>query len=140
LRRKSPLETSMLGLFNPASAVSSQLPSVGGGEEESGDKERDAEEEKLRQEAIKEAEEKRRIKHKKMEEDRENMRQGIRDKYQIEKKVDSDEEDEDDDEDFGGPKKKPGPDEDDPVAQKAAEVKELAERGLNAAKDKCKVQ
>ena len=38
------------------------------------------EEEKLRQEAIKEAEEKRRVKHKKMEEDRENVRQGIRDK------------------------------------------------------------
>jgi len=37
-------------------------------------------EEKLRQEAIKKAEEERRIKHKKMEEERENLRQNIRDK------------------------------------------------------------
>ena len=55
------------------------LPSVGG-DDDGGDKEKDVEEERLRQEAIKEAEEKRRIKHKKMEEERENMRQGIRDK------------------------------------------------------------
>ncbi len=53
---------------------------MGGGDGDEGDKEKDLEEEKLRQEAIKEAEEKRRIKHKKMEEEREQMRQGIRDK------------------------------------------------------------
>ena len=34
----------------------------------------------MRREAIKEAEEKRRVKHKKMEEERETLRQGIRDK------------------------------------------------------------
>merc|ERR1719376_1439586 len=79
-------------MFNPMSAVTSQLPGGGKDDEPSAeDKERDAEEEKLRQEAIKEAEEKRRVKHKKMEEERENMRQGIRDKYQIEKKVEPEE-------------------------------------------------
>lgn len=51
-----------------------------GGDNDGGDKEKDAEDEKLRQEAIKEAEDKRRVKHKKMEEERENMRQGIRDR------------------------------------------------------------
>ena len=54
-----------------------------GGDDDGGDKEKDEEEERLRQEAIKEAEEKRRIKHKKMEEERENMRQGIRDKVSV---------------------------------------------------------
>ena len=56
-----------------------QLPSVGGGDDD-GDKERDVEEEKLRQEAIKKAEEERRVKHRKMEEEREHLRQNIRDK------------------------------------------------------------
>ena len=55
------------------------LPSVGGSDEPE-DKERDAEEEKLRQEAIKRAEEERRVKHKKFEDEREGIRQGIRDK------------------------------------------------------------
>lgn len=41
------------------------------------------EEERLRQEAIKEAEERRRIKHKRMEEERETMRQGIREKVAL---------------------------------------------------------
>lgn len=58
---------------------SGNLPSVGGSDEPE-DKERDAEEEKLRQEAIKRAEEERRVKHKKFEEEREGIRQGIRDK------------------------------------------------------------
>lgn len=62
--------------------VVGNLPSVGGDADE-GDKEKDLEEEKLRQEAIKEAEEKRRVKHKKMEEDRENVRQNIRDKVNL---------------------------------------------------------
>merc|ERR1712079_882619 len=65
------------------------------------------------------------MEHKKLEEEREGVRQNIRDKYNIEKKVDSDEEDED--EDGFGPKKA-AVDEDDPVAQKAAEAKELAEK------------
>ena len=60
--------------------ISGNLPSVGGGSDEPEDKERDAEEEKLRQEAIKRAEEERRVKHKKFEEEREGIRQGIRDK------------------------------------------------------------
>ena len=124
-------------MFNPMSAVTSQLPSTE--PEEPEDREKAAEEEKLRKEAIREAEEKRRVKHKKLEEERENLRQGIRDKYNIEKKVDSDEEEDDEDEDGFGPKK-PAVDEDDPVAQKAAEAKEMAEKGLAAAKDKCKVQ
>ena len=51
-----------------------------GGSDEPEDKERDAEEEKLRQEAIKRAEEERRVKHKKFEDEREGIRQGIRDK------------------------------------------------------------
>merc|ERR1712029_789546 len=125
----------MFGMFNPMSAVTSQIPSVGGNEEPV-DKEQAAEDERLRQEAIKEAEEKRRVKHKKMEEERENMRQGIRDRYKIEKREESEEE-EDDDDAFTS-KKKDVPD--DPMAQKAQEVKAMAEQGLNAAKDKCKVQ
>ena len=52
---------------------------MGGGDDD-GDKERDVEEEKLRQEAIKKAEEERRVKHRKMEEEREHLRQNIRDK------------------------------------------------------------
>lgn len=60
-----------------------QLPSVGGGGDDDGDKERDVEEERLRQEAIKKAEEERRVKHKKMEEERENLRQNIRDKVNL---------------------------------------------------------
>jgi len=102
------------------------------------DKEQAAEDERLRQEAIKEAEEKRRVKHKKMEEERENMRQGIRDRYKIEKREESEEEEDDDDDDAFTSKKKDVPD--DPMAQKAQEVKAMAEQGLNAAKDKCKVQ
>merc|ERR1711953_1207288 len=126
----------MFGMFNPMSAVTSQIPSVGGNEEPV-DKEQAAEDERLRQEAIKEAEEKRRVKHKKMEEERENMRQGIRDRYKIEKREESEEEEDDDDDAFTS-KKKDVPD--DPMAQKAQEVKAMAEQGLNAAKDKCKVQ
>jgi len=130
----------MFGMFNPMSAVTSNIPSVGGNEDPV-DKEAAAEEEKFRQEAIKEAEEKRRKKHKKLEDERENMREGIRDRYKIEKKEESEDEDEEEDDDgnFMSTKKK---DEvsDDPMAQKANEVKAMAEQGLNAAKDKCKVQ
>ena len=61
------------------SVLAGNLPSVGGSDEPE-DKERDAEEEKLRQEAIKRAEEDRRQKHKKFEDEREGIRQGIRDK------------------------------------------------------------
>merc|ERR1712029_1234944 len=119
----------MFGMFNPMSAVTSQIPSVGGNEEPV-DKEQAAEDERLRQEAIKEAQENgRRAK---------NMRQGIRDRYKIEKREESEEEEDDDDDDAFTSKKKDVPD--DPMAQKAQEVKAMAEQGLNAAKDKCKVQ
>ena len=57
-----------------------QIPSVGGDETSPEDREKTAEQEKLRQEAIKQAEQERRVKHKKLEEQRENMRQGIRDR------------------------------------------------------------
>merc|ERR1712077_176555 len=97
-------------MFNPMSAVTSQIPSVGGGNEDPVDKEQAAEDEKLRQEAIKEAEEKRRVKHKKMEEQRENMRQGIRDRYKIEKKEESEDEEEDDEDEDAFNKKKDIPD------------------------------
>ena len=137
------------------------LPSVGGGGDDEGDKEKDLEEEKLRQEAIKEAEERRRVKHKKMEEDRENMRQGIREKvgflllfkhydfpiflyicicqYKIEKRQDSEEEEDDDDDDDFGMSKKKDEEELDPMQQKMNEAKAMAEQGMNMAKDKCKV-
>ena len=87
-----------------------------GGNEEPVGKEQAAEDARLRQEAIKEAEEKRRVKHKKMEEERENMRQGIRDRYKIEKREESEEEEDDDDDDAFTSKKKDVPD--DPMARK----------------------
>lgn len=74
-----------MGMFNPMSAVTSNLPG-GGDDADEGDKEKEAENERLRQEAIAEAEERRKEKHRKMEEEREDMRQGIRDKYNIKKK------------------------------------------------------
>ncbi|XP_043231418.1 complexin-like isoform X2 [Amphibalanus amphitrite] len=78
----------MFGMFNPMSAVTSQLP--GGGGDDEGDKEKEEEAERERQEAIAEAEERRKDKHRKMEEERETMRQGIRDKYNIKKKEEVD--------------------------------------------------
>ena len=63
---------------------SGQIPSVGGDDTSPEDREKAAEQEKLRQEAIKQAEVERRTKHKKMEEERENMRQGIRDRVSYE--------------------------------------------------------
>ena len=56
-----------------------QLPSAPEPEDPE-DREKAIEQEKLRKEAIREAEEKRRIKHKKLEEEREGVRQNIRDK------------------------------------------------------------
>jgi len=128
----------MFSMFNPMSAVTSQIPSVGGDETTPEDREKAAEQEKLRQEAIKQGEQERRVKHKKMEETRENMRQGIRDRYKIEKKEESEDEEDDEDDEDAFNKKKDIPD--DPVAAKAQEMKAMAEQGLNAAKDKCKVQ
>lgn len=48
--------------------------------------------ERQRLEALKEAEDKRNEKHRKMEEEREKMRQGFRDKYGIKKKEEKEEE------------------------------------------------
>ena len=56
-----------------------QLPTASEPEDPE-DREKAIEQEKLRKEAIREAEEKRRIKHKKLEEEREGVRQNIRDK------------------------------------------------------------
>jgi len=63
----------------------SAVQNVGGGESEE-DKEKLAEMERERLEAIREAEERRAAKHAKMEQEREGMRQGIRDKYGIKKR------------------------------------------------------
>lgn len=69
---------------NQLNAVKGQ---VGGeGETSAEDKEAEAEAEAERLEALKEAEELRKAKHRKMEEEREKMRQGVRDKYGIKKK------------------------------------------------------
>merc|ERR1711953_277341 len=123
----------MLKMMNPFGSVTDSIPGVGGSKDEQ------EEQEKMRQEAIRQAERERRDKYKKQEEEREGMRQTIREKYNIEKKEDSDaEEDDDDDEDFGGGAKKA---ETDDPAEKA---KQMAEAQLNQAKamaqDKCSIQ
>ena len=61
------------------------IPGVGGGGEENNveSKEEQEEQERLKQEAIKQAEMERRMKYKKQEEDRESMRQIIRDKVDV---------------------------------------------------------
>ena len=57
---------------------------MGGNDSEDGDtKDKDDEAERERSEAIKEAEDRRKEKHRKMEAERENMRQDIRDKVII---------------------------------------------------------
>jgi len=131
----------MLKMMNPFGSVTDALPSVGGGDsEDSGQtKEEQEEQEKLRQDAIKQAEKERRDKYKKQEDEREDVRQTIRDKYKIEKKIDSDaEEDDDDDDDFGGgPSKKV---DDDPVAQAKAEAEKRMAEAKAMAGDKCSIQ
>merc|ERR1711953_1162886 len=124
----------MLKMMNPFGSVTDSIPGVGGSkdEDEGMSKEEQEEQEKMRQEAIRQAERERRDKYKKQEEEREGMRQTIREKYNIEKKEDSD------DEDFGGGAKKA---ETDDPAEKA---KQMAEAQLNQAKamaqDKCSIQ
>lgn len=69
-------------LFN----VSDSIPGVGGSsndDDEGESKEEQMEQERLRQEAIKQAERERREKYKKQEDEREVMRQSIRDKVRI---------------------------------------------------------
>jgi len=127
--------------MNPFGSVTDSIPGVGGDkEEDSGQtKEEQEEQERLRQESIRQAEKERRDKYKKQEEEREDMRQTIRDKYNIEKKIDSDaEEEDDDDDDFGGgPSKKV---DDDPVAQAKAEAEKRMEEAKKLAGDKCSIQ
>jgi len=107
--------------MNPFGSVTDSIPGVGGDDkEDSGMSKEEAEEqERLRQEAIRQAERERRDKYKKQEEEREGVRQSIRDKYNIEKKENSDDEEEDedeDDDDFGGGGKKA--ESDDPAERK----------------------
>jgi len=113
------------------------MPSVPG----TGDKEEKKEAERLRQQAIKEAEKNRRIKYKAQDEEREVIRSSIRDKYKIDAPVNEEEEEseEEDDDGFSGQKKKEEVEED-PVEQARA----LAEKQLNDAKamaqEKCVLQ
>jgi len=133
----------MLKMMNPFGSVTDSIPGVGGGSNDDDDgmsKEEAEEQERLRQESIKQAEAERRQKYKKQEEEREGIRQTIRDKYNIEKKVDSDAEDDDeDDDDFGGgPKKSDVPD--DPVLQAKALAEKQMEDAKKMAQDKCSIQ
>merc|ERR1712025_1349618 len=76
------------------------------------------------------------------DEEREVVRQNLRDKYKIEKPVneEEDEDDEEDDDSFGNTKKKEGDEDDDPLAQ----AQKLAEKQLTDAKamaeEKCAIQ
>lgn len=114
------------------------MPSVPGvGDDKKEDdgmtKEEKQEQERLRLEAIKDAERKRQQRYKKQDEEREGMRGDIRNKYNIEKKVveEDEEEDEDDEMDsFGAGKKKEEVPED-PISQ----AKAVAEKGINDAKN-----
>ena len=75
----------VLLLFNCTYIWFQSVPGVGGGgDDDSGDsKEEQAEQERLRQEAIKQTEKERREKYKKQEDEREVVRQSIRDKVII---------------------------------------------------------
>jgi len=135
----------MLKMMNPFGSVTDSIPGVGGGDKDDDDgltKEEQVEQEKLRQDAIKQAEKERRDKYKKMEDDREGIRQGIRDKYNIEKKPgEEEEEDDDDDDDFGGSKKEPVAD--DPVSQAKAMAEAQMANATKMAADqaeKCSIQ
>jgi len=85
-----------MAAFIAKQMVGNQLSAVkdigGGGESSAEDKAKLEELERQRLEALKEAEDKRNEKHRKMEEEREKMRQGFRDKYGIKKKEEKEEE------------------------------------------------
>ena len=68
--------------MNPFGSVTDSIPGVGGdkNEDDGMSKEEAEEQERLRQDAIRQAERERREKYKKQEEERENVRQTIRDK------------------------------------------------------------
>merc|ERR1712126_468159 len=100
------------------------------------------EQERLRQESIKQAEKERRIKYKKQDDEREVIRSALRDKYNIDKPAnDEDYEDEDDEEDgFVGARKQEAAVEEDPLE----EARKMAESQLQDAKalaqEKCVLQ
>merc|ERR1719285_1390820 len=132
----------MLKMMNPMGSMPS-VPGTGGDEKKDDGMtmEEKKEAERLRQQAIRDAEKNRRIKYKAQDDEREVIRSSIRDKYNIEAPVNEEEidsEDEDDD-GFGAGKKKEEAEED-PVEQ----AKALAEKQLNEAKqmaqDKCVLQ
>merc|ERR1719215_411363 len=88
----------MMKMMNPMGS----MPSVPGTEEKSDEptmtREELKEQERLRKEAIMIADRERRMKYKKQEEDRESVRQNLRDKYKIskpERESESESEDED---------------------------------------------
>jgi len=94
----------MMKMMNPMGS----MPSVPGTEEKKEEpgltREELKEQERLRKEAMMLAERERRMKYKKQEEQRETVRQNIRDKYNIAKpEKESESEDEDDDDDTFGP-------------------------------------
>jgi len=133
----------MLKMMNPMGSMPS-VPGVGDDKKDDDGmtREEQQEQEKLRQDAIKMAERQRHNKYKKQEDEREVIRQGIRDKYKIEKPANEDEEEEEDeDEDgFGASRRKEEEDDDDPVIQ----AQKLAEKHMNDAKkmaeEKCVLQ
>jgi len=100
----------MLKMMNPMGSMPS-VPKVGGDDEkDAGSVEDKKEQERLRQEAIKQAEKERKNKYMKEREVRDQERDKIRERYKIEKKPTPEEEEEeeesDEEDDAFGPKKK----------------------------------
>lgn len=115
-------------------AIKGMIPGMGGDEESPEEKE------KARKAAIVQADRERRSRYKTVEDARETERQVIREKYNIEKKLNTEDEmSEDDDEGFGGGGAKKEED-DDPAAQ----AKRLAEENMKKAQEmaagKCSLQ
>eukprot|EP00092_Neocalanus_flemingeri_P020246 GFUD01021926.1.p1 GENE.GFUD01021926.1~~GFUD01021926.1.p1 ORF type:complete len:133 (-),score=69.57 GFUD01021926.1:196-594(-) len=130
----------MLKMMNPMGSMPS-VPGTGDDKEKEDSgltREEIKEQERLRKEAIMHTEKQRHLKYKKQEEERESVRQNLRDKYKLEKPQNEEESEEEDEDDSFGAKKKE--DDDDPVAQ----AQKLAEKQLNDAKalaqEKCVLQ
>jgi len=113
-------------------AIKGMIPGMGGDEESPEEKE------KARQDAIKQADRERRARYKVVEDGREEERVKLREKYNIEKKLNTEDEMSEDDDDFGGGAKKE--EDDDPAAQ----AKRLAEENMKKAQElaagKCSLQ
>jgi len=113
-------------------AIKGMIPGMGGDEESPEEKE------KARKAAIMQADRERRSRYKTQEDAREIERQEIREKYNIEKKLNTEDEMSEDDDDFGGGAKKE--EDDDPAAQ----AKRLAEENMKKAQEmaagKCSLQ